>query len=583
VSCDAGMFLSVMDWILIPTSEQLGYARGTPSELRGLLARLARRETLIKTLQFAAALGTDVENRYRTVNELLMRGIQEDLRRRIQALQEAEPNARYVFFEPWQQLLLAQHLARFGSDAEDALDLESTEGRAVFLDACRVVNDLSLPPAPALTGDAVTDALIVAANTIPRLWLLNPPNLNDAQARLLSFLEVIPQQHPERAGAAAMLRGRFNEVLGVSFEDAVDLTAFLGYWSISQPAEAILRDINVVRVVPDVWLQHTNVPKDIFERFVRRISQPVAELSPDAPPGAANPWWDPLGFRNRPLVRFEDGSLVITMPELLMEKGGFDMFWWLTEGPGGRAQVRAWQQAFGELCESYVLDLLRATDDGAVFPNVRWLTGEIDALIWSGDHLAVVEICSGFMANAPKMSGEHLRLRDELRRRYVEHVNTDGSSDPEAVAQIARDVEWLLERRRANDGQPLPLRGIETIHPVLIAADRAARTQGVWRYLDSELQRRLPQGMPWTVAPLAVLGLEDLEWIEQAARDRHPRLQGVVPPVLQTLIWWQFDVSRYRAFWQLLGDWLGKPQPNARLRDLFQQRQGQMRARFTRE
>lgn len=40
------------------------------------------------------------------------------------------------------------------------------------------------------------------------------------------------------------------------------------------------------------------------------------------------------------------------------------------------------------------------------------------------------------------------------------------------------------------------------------------------------------------------VGLEALEWIEQAARDRHPRLQGVVPPVLQTLLWWQFDVRR---------------------------------------
>jgi len=154
--------------------------------------------------------------------------------------QQADPDVHYVFFEPWQQLLLAQHLSRFGSDADDALDLESAEGRAVFLDACRVVNDLSLPPAPALTGDAVTDALIVAANTIPRLSLLKPPNLNDAQARLLSFLEVIPQQHPDKAGAAAMLRDRFHEILGVSFEDAVDLTAFLGYWSVSQQTESIL-------------------------------------------------------------------------------------------------------------------------------------------------------------------------------------------------------------------------------------------------------------------------------------------------------------------------------------------------------
>src|SRR2546427_12659185 len=80
--------IAVMDWILIPTSEQLGYPRGTAEELRVLLARLGRRVTVIKALQFAAALGKDVENRYRTVNELLMRGVPEDLRRRIDSLQQ---------------------------------------------------------------------------------------------------------------------------------------------------------------------------------------------------------------------------------------------------------------------------------------------------------------------------------------------------------------------------------------------------------------------------------------------------------------------------------------------------------------
>jgi len=40
-----------MDWILIPTSEELGYARGTAEELRGILARLGRRVTVIKALR----------------------------------------------------------------------------------------------------------------------------------------------------------------------------------------------------------------------------------------------------------------------------------------------------------------------------------------------------------------------------------------------------------------------------------------------------------------------------------------------------------------------------------------------------
>lgn len=185
-----------------------------------------------------------------------------------------------------------------------------------------------------------------------------------------------------------------------------------------------------------------------------------------------------------------------------------------------------------------------------------------------------------FIDDYTSLSAMYAVVQNELRRRYVEHTNPDGTIDREAVAQLARDVEWLLDRRAADDGQSLPLRGIQTIHPVVIAADRAARTHGIWRYLDAELRRRLPENMPWQAAPLAVLGLEDLEWIEQAARDHHARLQGALPPVLQALRWWQFDVNRYPAFWQLLADALGEGNPNTRLRELFEERQRSMRERF---
>jgi hypothetical protein len=569
-----------VDWILVVNSIDLGYERGTAERLHEILAQLPREATVLKALQFAAALGTDVANRYRTVDELLLRGAQQDLTVRIAALRARSPNLNFVFFEPWQQLLIARHASRHGSIDPAAVELHTDQGRALFLEACRIVNDLSMPPAPPLVGEPITDALIVAANTIPRLWLVNPPNLNDAQARLFTFLEVIPRDHPERTAAAAMLRNRFNEDLGVPFDDAIDLVAFLGYWSIAQQPEAVLRDLNVVRVFPETWLQQTNIPRNTFETLLARIARPVRELTPEAPPGAGSAWFDPLGFRDRPLVRFDDGTLLATMPELLMEKAGFDMLWWLTAGPGGGPQVRAWQEAFGQLCETYVLDLVSVIGGPGVLPNVQWDAGELDALLWSGDRLAVIEVSSGFLANAPKMRGDHVALRQELRRRYVEHIDQDGNVEREAVAQLARDIEWLLARRRAGDGPAIPLQIIQTIHPVVIAADRAARTHGIWRYLDSELRQRLPENLPWEVAPLAVLGLEDLEWIEQAVRDQHPRLQGGLPPLLQTLRWWHFDVHRYPAFWQLLNDALGEGQPNSRLRDLFRSRMEHLQARF---
>lgn len=123
-----------MKWILIPTSEQLGYPPGSVDRLREVLSRLHRQRAVVKALQFAAALGKDVENHYRTVNDLLLGGVPDELRGRIAALRRAHPDDHYIFFEPWQQLLIARHANHSGSDAPDALDFESHEGRGLFLE-----------------------------------------------------------------------------------------------------------------------------------------------------------------------------------------------------------------------------------------------------------------------------------------------------------------------------------------------------------------------------------------------------------------------------------------------------------------
>ena len=571
-----------MDWILIISSRDLGLELGTSDQLLEVLGQLPRDATVSKALQFAAALGCDREHRYRTVDSLLLADAPEDLRARIAALRARNPQEDgFVFFEPWQQLLLASHAARWAATSPGGVELHTLEGRSLFLEACRIINDLSMPPAPDLVGEPIADALIAAAHSIPRLWLLNPPDPNDAQARLLSFLEVVPQNHPEHAAAANLLKERFRDELGVSFEDAIDITAFLAYWSLSNSVENALRDEKVLRVFPEMWLRQTTIPTATMMTFLERVARPARDITVERQPGAGDPWFDPLPFRDRPLVRFDDGSFLVTMPELLMEKAGFDMLWWLTAGPRGGAQARPWQQAFGELCETYVLDLVSELEGPGFCRNVKWYGGELDALSWHGDRLAVFEVSSGFLVNAMKMSGRHEVLRDALERRYVEARQPGGGVKLEAVAQLARDIEWLARCRRDGTAVGPPLRQIEAIHPVIVAADRAVRTQGVWRYLDSELRRRLPDALPWQVAPLAVLGLEDLEWVEQASRERHPRLGGVLPPLLQTLRWWQFDVSRYRAYWQLLEDVFGKPNRNQRLRELFEQRAERMRSRFS--
>ncbi len=71
-----------------------------------------------------------------------------------------------------------------------------------------------------------------------------------------------------------------------------------------------------------------------------------------------SPWFDVLPFHDRPLFRYSDGRVVVTTTHLLMEKEGFDISGWLTDGPARDPKVRARQEAFGRPFECYTLNIL---------------------------------------------------------------------------------------------------------------------------------------------------------------------------------------------------------------------------------
>ena len=102
----------------------------------------------------------------------------------------------------------------------------------------------------------------------------------------------------------------------------------------------------------------------------------------------------------------------------------------------------------------------------------------------------------------------------------------------------------------------------------------------MWKFFDDQLRQRLPDRMPWEVAPLAVWALEDIEEIEELVRRKHARLNGPLPAVLQMLRLWQFDSGRYPSFWQFLADHFENDFGNQRLRDVSQRWIDESRRRF---
>ena len=572
-----------MQWILVVTNDVLGQPQATEETVRDMVSKFARDEVITFTLQLLGALNVDKDANYQTVNRRFVQWAGAPAAAALAAAQLANPDREWILIESWQQLLLLRSCVQYCPEAA-SVGLDTPEGKTLFVKLCIAINDLSIPRGVPTNGDVIADALKAAAVISPRLWLDNPPNINNSIARMISFLKEIPVAFPIVRPHAQTLLDRFEQSLGVSFEDALDFTAFLGYWTKAHRPDQVLDDPTAGVVNPNAWLAETNFNPDSWTTYCERTTQPLERIS-DPTPGAGLRWVDPLRFRDRPLIRFPNDLLFISMPDLLMEKVSFDMFWWLTGGPGGAPQRNAWQAAFGKITETYVLSILSAISDNAggnFRGNVAWDEGEIDGLYWVDNRLAVIEVSGSFVNNSDKMSGDWERLRKGLTTAFVERTTARGV-DREAVAQLARDITWLLERRRNNVEFGVPVRQMETIHPVIVAPDRLVRTHGVWAFLNDELRSRLPDAMPWQVAPLAVLALEEVEEIEELARRGHERfLTSGLPHLMQILRLWEFDSHRYPTFWQFLADQFANDYGNQRLRAISDARLARARLRFRR-
>jgi hypothetical protein len=571
-----------MDWILIVTHKELGQCGASEDTVRRLMSRFRRDELIGFVLRLLGALNVDKEARFQTINRRFVEWAGERAADAMRQAQATDATATWLLIEPWQELLMLRSVIQH-CPLDGVLHLESPEGKAAFLDACLSINDLTVPRGEPTTGDPVTDGLKAAATITPRLWLDNPPNLNNGVARMIVFLKDLPAQFDDIRPHADLLRRRFEESLGVPFGEALALTAFLGYWAIAQRPDQVLDDPTSALVNPQTWLEQTDIRADDWDRFRARVSAPLSQIGASVP-GTGGHWFDPLRFRDRPLIELPNGFLFVSMPDLLAEKSSFDMFWWLTEGPAGAQQQNPWQTAFGKLCERYVLSTLHSIADatgGTIIPNFAWENGEIDALYWADGRLAMFEVSGSFVNNAQKMSGDWQSFRAGLATAFVERARNQRLKR-EAIAQLGRGIEWLTVVRRENRDVGIPLREIAVIHPVMVAPDRVVRTQGVWRFFDAELRQRLPDRMPWRVAPLAVLALEELEELEELVRRRDARLTGSLPALLHTLRLWEFDNHRYPSFWQFLADHFENNFGNERLRRTFLRWRDEIGGRFTR-
>jgi hypothetical protein len=224
----------------------------------------------------------------------------------------------------------------------------------------------------------------------------------------------------------------------------------------------------------------------------------------------------------------------------MSEKGGVDLLWLLTNEPGGAREARMWTDDFGTLYEGYVgsiLQSLGARLGGQYVRDVHYGVagddaGQIDALVRAGTVLAIIEVKASQVRPTLLSHGTVEQVRDDLERKFV-----GDAGGRKGVSQLEHAIHWLTRQRsKGQRFEGIDLKGIDTIIPVLIAADRHLRYPGLGQWFDYNLQEVLRVVTP-RVQPLVICGTEDLENLEHLAL-------RAGPTVMESLIRYARNVRR---------------------------------------
>ena len=298
----------------------------------------------------------------------------------------------------------------------------------------------------------------------------------------------------------------------------------------------------IVRLNPKTFFKNTVFGRKKLDRFVNRTAlEAKAGVSSAADKSV-------VVFRDRPLIRFSDGSIAPIFPAFLAEKLTADLFWWLK--PLAGKQHRAWQADWGQVVETYVLRKMEAIADGQLDwrPRVPLRPkGELDGALWHDGDIILIEVTSSLLLEAEAISGDWRQLQAGLRRILIERP--DGYK--EAGAQLKRDIETLMA-----GGTDLPIRQVRRIYPVIVSAKRNVRTPGVCRYLQTEFASSLTPEQASLCAPLAVLGLEDVDSLETLIKVR-PEIRERGKGMLEVLKRWDGIQGRSQAWWYFIEETYG--------------------------
>jgi hypothetical protein len=209
----------------------------------------------------------------------------------------------------------------------------------------------------------------------------------------------------------------------------------------------------------------------------------------------------PLAFRARPVLKLDDGRFLVLDLQFLFESASAGLSWSLMQELGTPHERLRFLDTWGDLFERYVRDLLTHYYPDQEVARTYPPDGQIDAILSIGEDVVVVEVKSGFIAEAAKGSRDMRTIDEALRNKYV--TDKKGKKDRGVgVRQLVATTKALLS------GKVSGVTATGRIIPVLVGEDPILRTPGMNTYLNDFFSEEIASDR---VAPLTVVLIDELE------------------------------------------------------------------------
>lgn len=404
-------------------------------------------------------------------------------------------------------LQVMRHLIVYGGDLSitEAGASENRLGELILLGNQFLQADVQLDP-----NRSSTLELLLAI--LPEWDLHNPRDLAYSLCRMFRILtEILPGDDP--TVQSLLSRIRLNpadlKIDGQSLGDFIAVVFGLyAYGRKMEPPSSSRFDVQSVfsRVAFPVSIleQFTNARSLSVSRFRERLSPRDGDSEPvfREELRARRFLTESLNaFRKFPLLEIGPGNMVILDLQFLVDLLSSGIYWTIFDSLHESARD-SFRELWGRLFEVYVVKLLEEhypTISGILISDLKFLNGQIDALLDFGDFVIVIEAKASLLTEAAKRSTDMQQFLADFRRKFVRNER----DKPKVIPQLITSCR-AIEGRQIRTASESP-----RIYPVFVSDEPSVECLFFNSYMNEEFWKEVPSGSRFQ--PISVMSISELE------------------------------------------------------------------------